>query len=91
MMTVMMRACVATVFLSAVAAGSAQSQVPDVRGFHLGAAGNATSIAMDETTFSDDERENGYGAGLYVGYNFSRMLGITFGIAAASIARRCRS
>src|SRR5687768_1167810 len=80
------RSVVAGVLLSAVYAGDVDAQrVPDTRGLHLGAGLNATSIKLDETAFSDDERENGYGADLYIGYNFTRNLGLTFGITAANI------
>jgi len=80
------RSVVAALLLSAVYAGDIHAQrVPDTRGLHLGAAVNATSIKLDETAFSDDERENGYGGDVYIGYNFTRNLGLTFGITAANI------
>ena len=80
------RPVVATLFLTVCYAGTVHAQrIPDTRGLHLGAAVNATSIKLDETAFSDDERENGYGADLYIGYNFTRNLGLTFGITAANI------
>jgi hypothetical protein len=83
------RSVVAALLLSAVYAGDLHAQrVPDTRGLHLGAAVNATSIKLDETAFSDDERENGYGADVYIGYNFTRNLGLTFGITAANINDR---
>ena len=67
-------------------AATAQAQViPDTRGIHLGAAVNATSIKLDETAFSDDERENGYGASLYAGYNFTKNLGLLLSLTGANI------
>ena len=67
-------------------AGSANAQrMPDVKGLHLGAAVNATSIKLDETEFSDDQRENGYGANLYAGYNFTRNLGVLVSLTGANI------
>ena len=74
------------VLLLAAAATTAQAQViPDTRGLHIGAAANATSIKIDETEFSDDERENGYGAHLYAGYNFTKNLGLLLSLTAATI------
>ena len=72
--------------LAMTIAGSAGAQrAPDTRGIHLGVAANATSIKLDETEFSDDERENGYGASIYAGYNFTRNLGLLFALTAANI------
>ena len=76
----------AAVILSAVSADIANAQrVADVQGFHLGAALNHTSIELDETGFTDDEREAGLGLNLYVGYNFTRNFGLTLGVTGASI------
>ena len=75
---------VAALSLSSATSAAAQ-RAPDTRGLHLGAAANATSVKLDETSFSDDERENGYGIDLYIGYNFTRNLGLTFGLTAANI------
>src|SRR5688500_9444669 len=74
----------ALVSVTFAAAANAQ-RVPDVRGLHLGAAVNATSIKLDETEFSDDERENGYGANLYIGYNFTRNIGLLASLTASNI------
>jgi opacity protein-like surface antigen len=72
--------------LLCTSAATAEAQVfPDTRGIHLGAAVNATSIKIDETAFSDDERENGYGAHLYAGYNFTKNLGLLLSLTAANI------
>jgi opacity protein-like surface antigen len=72
--------------LAVTVAGSADAQrAPDTRGIHLGVAANATSIKLDETEFSDDERENGYGASIYAGYNFTKNLGLLFALTAANI------
>ncbi len=72
--------------LGVTLAGSAGAQrLPDTRGIHLGAAANATSIKFDETEFSDDERENGYGASVYAGYNFTKNLGLLLNLTAANI------
>lgn len=80
------RTSMAMMLLSALITRPADAQrVPDVRGFHLGAAVNATSIKLDETPFSDDERENGYGLHLGLGYNFTTNFGLTFSITGASI------
>ena len=80
------RACIATMLLSTAYSTSLDAQRgPDTQGPHLGAAFNATSIKLDETAFSDDERENGYGVDLYAGYNFTRNLGLTLGLTAATI------
>ncbi len=80
------RVSIATILLSASAAIPAAAQtIADVRGPHLGAAINATSIKFDETAFSDDQRENGYGVTLYAGYNFTRNLGLTLGVTGANI------
>ena len=76
----------ATLVLTAVPAESAHSQrVADVQGFHFGAAINHTSIKLDETGFTDDERESGLGLNLYAGYNFTRNFGVTLGVTGASI------
>ena len=81
-----MRPLLAAAFVSATFAGVANAQrVPDVRGIHLGAAVNATSIKLDETTFSDDQRENGYGANIYAGYNFTQNLGLLLSLTASNI------
>ena len=86
MTTNTIRSCAVTLFILTAGATSLHAQrMPDVRGLHLGAAINATSIKLDETAFSDDERENGYGADLYAGYNFTRNLGVTLGITGANI------
>ena len=80
------RPLLAAALVSVTFAGVANAQrVADTRGFHLGAAVNATSIKLDETEFSDDERENGYGANLYAGYNFTQNLGLILSLTAASI------
>lgn len=71
--------------LAVTLAGSAGAQRPDTRGIHLGVAGNATSIKIDETEFSDDERENGYGGSIYAGYNFTKNLGLLFALTASNI------
>jgi opacity protein-like surface antigen len=72
--------------LVAAFAGSADAQrMPDVTGLHLGAAINATSIKLDETQFISDERENGYGANIYAGYNFTRNLGLLLSFTGANI------
>ncbi len=67
-------------------AGSADAQrMPDVTGLHLGAAINATSIKLDETQFSSNERENGYGANIYAGYNFTRNIGLLLSLTGSNI------
>lgn len=80
-----MRLPLAVVIVSASALSLEAQVVPDTRGLHLGAALNATSIKLDETAFSDDERENGYGANLYIGYNFTRNLGLLASLTASNI------
>ena len=80
-----MRVPLAVALLSASAMSVQGQVIPDTRGLHLGAAVNATSIKLDETAFSDDERENGYGANLYLGYNFTRNLGLLVSLTAANI------
>lgn len=78
---------VATLWLSAVIAGPASAQrIADVRGFHVGAALNSTSIKLDETGFSDDDRDSGLGANVYAGYNFTRNLGLLFSVTAAKLS-----
>ena len=81
------RLSIATLLLSAVfAASQAEAQrVADIKGFHIGGGLNATSIKLDETEFSDDERENGYGLNINAGYNFTNMFGVTLALTAASI------
>lgn len=74
----------ATLLVCTASAGRAQNY-PDVKGFHFAAAANATSIKLDETAFSDDERENGYGLNLNLGYNFTRNFGLTAGITGVNI------
>ena len=67
----------AAVILSAISADVANAQrVADVQGLHFGAALNHTSIKVDETGFTDDEREAGLGLNLYAGYNFTRNFGL---------------
>ncbi len=83
------RPLLAVALVSVTFAGAANAQrVPDIRGLHLGAAVNATSIKLDETTFSDDERENGYGANIYAGYNFTQNLGLLISLTASNINDR---
>ena len=80
------RHLLAATLVSAIFAGAANAQrVPDIRGLHLGAAVNATSIKLDETAFSDDKRENGYGANIYAGYNFTQNLGLLVSLTASNI------
>jgi opacity protein-like surface antigen len=80
------RPLLAVALASMTFAGAANAQgIPDIRGFHLGAAVNATSIKLDETAFSDDQRENGYGANIYAGYNFTKNLGLLLSLTAANI------
>jgi hypothetical protein len=77
---------VATVMLSAASAGLANAQrVADVRGVHFGGALDWTTIKIDETGFTDDEREKGIGINLYVGYNFTRNLGLTLSVTPATM------
>jgi len=72
--------------LVATFAGSAEAQrMPDVTGLHLGAAVNATSIKLDQTAFSSDERESGFGASVYAGYNFTRNFGLLLSLAGSNI------
>jgi len=85
MIRISMRALLATMSLSVFAATADAQRYPDTKGFFFGAAANATSIKFDETAFSDDRRENGYGLNLGLGYNFTRNLGLTFSITGASI------
>ena len=81
-----LRPLLAAAFVSVTFAEAANAQlVPDVRGFHLGAAINATSIKLDETTFSDDQRENGFGANLYAGYNFTQNFGLLLSLTGSNI------
>lgn len=80
------RASIASILLSAAVAAPASAQrVADVRGLHLGAALNATSIKLDETAFSDDDRDSGLGANLYAGYNFTNHLGLLLSVTAAKL------
>jgi len=80
------RPLLAAALVSVTFAAAANAQrVPDVRGLHLGAAVNATSIKLDETAFSDDQRENGYGANIYAGYNFTQNLGLLLSLTASNI------
>jgi hypothetical protein len=79
-------AFIATALVSTASAGLASAQrAADVAGFHFGGGLNATSIKLDETGFTDDERENGLGLNAYVGYNFTRNFGLTLGVTGASI------
>ena len=80
------RPLLAAALASAIFAGPANAQrVADVRGLHLGAAVNTTSLKLDETAFSDDARENGYGANIYAGYNFTQNLGLLISLTASNI------
>lgn len=73
--------------LAVTAAASADAQItPDVRGLHLGAAINASSIKIDETAFSGDDRDSGFGLNLQAGYNFTRNLGLLLSVTGASIS-----
>lgn len=77
---------VATVMLSVVSAGLANAQrVADVRGFHFGGGLNWTTIKIDETGFTDDEREKGIGINLYAGYNFNKNFGLTLSVTPATM------
>ena len=79
-------ALIAAMILSVASAGVANAQrAADVTGFHFGGGLNATSIKLDETGFTDDERENGLGLNGYIGYNFSKNFGLTLGVTGASI------
>lgn len=72
--------------LVVASASSAEAQrTADVRGLHLGAAFSATSIKLDETEFSDDDRDGGIGLNLQAGYNFTRNLGVLLSIAGATV------
>ena len=85
MIPISMRALLATVSLLVITDTAKAQNYPDTKGLFFGAAANATSIKFDETTFSDDERENGYGINFGIGYNFTRNLGVSFGLTGASI------
>ncbi len=86
MSSIPLRASIASILLSAVIAAPASAQrVTDVRGLHLGAALNATSIKLDETSFSDDDRDSGLGANIYAGYNFTKNLGLLLSATAALV------
>ncbi len=87
MSSIPLRASIASILLSAVIAAPASAQrVADVRGLHLGAALNATSIKLDETAFSDDDRDSGLGANIYAGYNFTKNLGLLLSVTAAKLS-----
>ncbi|MGK2962192.1 MAG: outer membrane protein [Gemmatimonadaceae bacterium] len=79
------RAPMVMLLVAAFAASADAQRMPDVRGLHLGAAVNATSIKLDETEFSSDERENGYGANIYAGYNFTRNFGLLLSLTGSNI------
>jgi opacity protein-like surface antigen len=80
------RIATASVLLSAFLAATASAQrAADVKGFHFGGALSATSIEMDETSFTDDERESGLGLNLNAGYNFNRNFGLIVALTGASI------
>ncbi len=82
-----LRASIASILLSAVIAVPASAQrVADVRGLHLGAALNATSIKLDETAFSDDDRDSGFGVNVTAGYNFTKNLGLLLSVTAAKLS-----
>lgn len=79
------RGTIVTLLAVATAASAGAQVTPDVRGLHLGAALNATSIKLDETAFSDDDRNSGLGLSVQAGYNFTRNLGLLLSVAGASV------
>ena len=85
MKSIIVRASLGAMLFTAITTTSQAQVIPDTRGIHLGAAINATSIKLDETEFSDDERENGYGANIYAGYNFTKNLGLLLSLTGANI------
>ena len=85
MKSIIVRASLGAMLFTAITTSSQAQVIPDTRGIHLGAAINATSIKLDETEFSDDERENGYGANIYAGYNFTKNLGLLLSLTGSNI------
>lgn len=79
------RTILAALLLVASATPAAAQRAADVKGLHLGAAFSATSIKLDETEFSDDDRDGGLGLHLQAGYNFTRNLGLLLSIAGATV------
>ncbi len=87
MNSIPIRVSIASVLLFATLAVPAGAQrVADIRGLHLGAALNGTSIRLDETAFSDDDRDSGLGASIYAGYNFTNHLGLLLSVTGAKVS-----
>lgn len=86
MNNVYFRAAIVSLTIITSAASADAQRMADVRGFHLGGALNATSIKFDETAFSDDDRDSGFGINLHAGYNFTRNLGVLLNVTGASIS-----
>ena len=82
----LIRVASASVLLVAGSAGA--QRAADVAGFHFGGGLTATSIKLDETSFTDDERESGLGLNINGGYNFTRNFGVIFGLSGATIDDR---
>lgn len=78
-------AAVIALFLAAATPASAQ-RVADLKGFHLGAALNGSSIQLDDADLGDSDRESGAGINLYVGYNFTSNIGLFLSGTGASIS-----
>ena len=79
------RTSLVALLVVATATSASAQRVPDVRGLHLGAAINATSIKLDETEFSDDDSDSGLGLNLHAGYNFTRNFGLLLNLTGASV------